>query len=358
MNKLQDILQRVIRCISLEHLPSTRLFAEWFLIIGFSKFHSFIPQYLKPQIQNITLGAGPLISLICILMHVALILDQGHFYLEALGLLFPWFLHNSPAARMYTFYAFQRLAGKCEHSLLPENYSTIFKMIEGNEHCKRFIDKLAKDPMVSQFDPKALLSLEGIFAIAPRLTRTIAANELIPVQAFEAVSKSGNIQFRSEFRYDVSESALDIPTSPKQMSSIYQQKIIPLDLPLDDLSLDPISIKPSNFGIKHDSSIIVIASLLDRIPNMAGLCRSAEIFGVDHFVLPDISVVQSKDFQTVCMTSDQWLPITQVEPLDLPSHLTTLRKSHYTIIALEQSSNSLPLHTYTFPLKVLLVIGE
>jgi tRNA guanosine-2'-O-methyltransferase len=97
---------------------------------------------------------------------------------------------------------------------------------------------------------------------------------------------------------------------------------------------------------------------LDRIPNMAGLCRSAEIFSVDQFVLPDISVVQSKDFQTVCMTSDQWLPIIQVEPLDLPSYLTTLRKSHYTIIALEQSSNSLPLHTFTFPSKFCLLLGN
>ena len=291
-------------------------------------------------------------------MHVALIVDQSQFYLEALGLLFPWFLHNSPAARMYTFYAFQRLAEKCEPSSLPENYGTIFKMIEGNEHCKRFIDKLARDPMVSQFNPTALLSLEGIFAIAPRLTRAIAANELIPVQAFEAVSKVGNIPFRSEFAHDLSESIVDIPTSPKQVPSNYQQKIDPLDLALDDLSVDPTSVKPSNSYIKQDSSIIVIASLLDRIPNMAGFCRSAEIFAVDHFVLPDVSVVQSKDFQTVCMTSDQWLPITQVEPLDLPSYLTTLRKSRYTIIALEQSSNSVPLHTYTFPPKFCLLLGN
>ena len=357
-DKFQDIIQKILRCISLEHLPSTRLFAEWFLIIGFSKFPSFIPQYLKPQIQTITLGAGPLISSICILMHVALIIDQDDFYLEALGLLFPWFLHNSPAARMYTFYAFHRLAEKCDTSLLPENYRTIFNMIKGNDHCKRFIEKLTKDPMVSQFDPKALLSLEGIFLITPRLTQTIAANELIPVQAFEAVSKVGHIPFRSDFVYDLSQPNVDISDSPKQLSSIYQQKINTLDLSLNDLSLDSTFIKTPNSEVKQDSSIIVVASLLDRIPNMAALCRSAEIFGVDHLVLPDISVIQSKDFQTVCMTSDQWIPMSQVTPLDLPSHLTNLRKAHYTIIALEQSSNSLPLHTYTFPPKFCLLLGN
>lgn len=348
--------------VSSEAVPTTRLFAEWWLVLGLCRFPGCIDTVLVAQLKNVTLAAGPLISAINILQHVCLHLDRQPLYSLGLDLLAPWFLHNSAAARMHTFWAFRTLASRCQER--RPGYQGVYEMIEGSEHCQRFLSRLADDPLLTVFDPIGMFSLEAIFGTVPRLTRVIADDEFIPVKAFSvSCEAAGSVPLTCPIGLppDVQPGALN---STKEQgdragSSVFQKKISPLDTDLDELSLDPTTaVSKARSGLPAASSIIVIASLLDRIPNMAGLCRTAEIFAAAALVLPDLKVVASKDFQTVCMTSDRWIALSEVQPSDLSEYLATQRSDGYAIVVLEQSSRSQPLQKYRFPEKFCLLLGN
>ena len=52
-------------------------------------------------------------------------------------------------------------------------------------------------------------------------------------------------------------------------------------------------------------SIIVVASLLDRVPNLAGLTRTCEIFRAQALVLADLSVMKDPDFVGISVTAER-----------------------------------------------------
>lgn len=52
-------------------------------------------------------------------------------------------------------------------------------------------------------------------------------------------------------------------------------------------------------------SIIIVASLLDRVPNLAGLTRTCEIFRAEALVLADLSVVRDPDFAGISVTAER-----------------------------------------------------
>ena len=56
---------------------------------------------------------------------------------------------------------------------------------------------------------------------------------------------------------------------------------------------------------KRLQSIIIVASLLDRVPNLAGLTRTCEIFGAEALVLADLSVVRDPDFVGISVTAER-----------------------------------------------------
>ena len=344
--------------LSVEFLPSTRLFAEWFLICGFLRFPECIQQSLIPQLQQIDLPAGPLISSLCVLMHVSLGLNQRPFYKRALALMTPWFLHNSAAARLYTFYCFHRVAEKSGNLDLASETEMMSRMIRESEHCQKFVGKLQAEPMVHLFDPIALYSLEGIFYHVPRLTDAIAADEWISGRSFQRITPDfGSLLVRQTFSSKPKKKTVKAQSSKVALDT-FQQKMNPLDT-IDLYGFDArTAVEQTRSALPPDSSIIVIASLVDRVPNMAGLCRTAEVFGIEKLVLADLDVVPTKDFQTVCMTADKWVSLEQCDPFDLSTYLTNLRKQGYTIVALEQTSSSQSLEQFKAPKKFALLLGN
>ena len=58
---------------------------------------------------------------------------------------------------------------------------------------------------------------------------------------------------------------------------------------------------------KTKQSIVVVASLLDRVPNLAGLTRTCEIFGAEALVFADLTVVRDPDFAGISVTAERHL---------------------------------------------------
>ena len=57
----------------------------------------------------------------------------------------------------------------------------------------------------------------------------------------------------------------------------------------------------------------MVASLLDKPPNLGGLCRTCEIFNVEKFVVDSLAVIQEPTFSSLALTAHQWLPMEEVK---------------------------------------------
>ncbi len=189
----------------------------------------------------------------------------------------------------------------------------------------------------------------------------------------------------------------------------FQRKILPLQDLLaesnEEARARDLVVSSVRGRKRHD--MIVVASLVDRIPNLAGLARTCEIFNAAKLVMHDLSVVQDDVFVGISVTAHLWLPmeevlfafivcfvvvwvcmsldsqsparirslcnhiamsgsllmscdtrLIQVKERNVGAYLTAQKRAGYTIIALEQTANSISLEQYEFPEKVVLLLGK
>ena len=107
----------------------------------------------------------------------------------------------------------------------------------------------------------------------------------------------------------------------------------------------------------HDD-LIVVASLVEKSPNIGGLCRTCEILGVGSLVIHSKSIIKDKEFSAVSVTAENWIPLVECQPHKLSSFLQDKRQDGYTIVAVEQTSDSVPLQNYKFPPKCVFLLGK
>ncbi|XP_038073031.1 probable methyltransferase TARBP1 [Patiria miniata] len=105
-------------------------------------------------------------------------------------------------------------------------------------------------------------------------------------------------------------------------------------------------------------SLVLVASLIDKAPNLGGLCRTSQIFGVSTLVVNNLRVTADKIFQTLSVTAEKWLPIIEVPVSDLASYLQAMRHKGYTLVGVEQTARSQCLTKYQFPERTLLLLGH
>lgn len=63
------------------------------------------------------------------------------------------------------------------------------------------------------------------------------------------------------------------------------------------------------------------ASLIDKIPNLAGLARTSEIMNASSLIIPNAAVTTNDEFKGISVTSEKWLPIYEVKEKDLLNYL-------------------------------------
>jgi hypothetical protein len=63
---------------------------------------------------------------------------------------------------------------------------------------------------------------------------------------------------------------------------------------------------------KQKQELVVVASLLDKTPNLGGLARTCEIFQASRLVLNDINVRNDTMFKQLAVTADRWIDMQQV----------------------------------------------
>ncbi|GAM19924.1 hypothetical protein SAMD00019534_030990 [Acytostelium subglobosum LB1] len=130
----------------------------------------------------------------------------------------------------------------------------------------------------------------------------------------------------------------------------YQKKILPWN-EIDDESR-------YNIMARERQRIIVVATFVDKIPNLAGLARTSEIFNVESLVVSRKAVMNDPMFQQISVSAERWLPTIEVEEKNLTTYLLAKKAEGYTLLGLEQTSTSSKLEEYKFPEKTVILLGK
>ncbi|KAK6455014.1 uncharacterized protein RJT20DRAFT_129682 [Scheffersomyces xylosifermentans] len=107
------------------------------------------------------------------------------------------------------------------------------------------------------------------------------------------------------------------------------------------------------------SDLIVVSSLVDKPPNLGGICRLCDVLGAGLMTLNDIKVKNHPQFKNVAVTADSWMPMVEVKPEEIKEFLREKKREGYTLIGLEQTDKSVELNNeLKFPKKSLILLGR
>ncbi|XP_034116341.1 uncharacterized protein LOC117575971 [Drosophila albomicans] len=107
-----------------------------------------------------------------------------------------------------------------------------------------------------------------------------------------------------------------------------------------------------------EQNLIVVASLIDKLPNLGGLARTSEVLGVTTLVVGSKSIVDKTDFTNLSMTAEKSLNILEVKPDNLSEFLINKQSMGYKIVGAEQTAHSVSFVDFKFPEKCILLLGH
>jgi len=112
------------------------------------------------------------------------------------------------------------------------------------------------------------------------------------------------------------------------------------------------------FPKKKRNELIVCATFIEKVPNLAGLARTCEIMNAQCLLIENKLVTEDEIFKGISVTSEKWIPIHEVKQANLMEYLQMQKNNGFTIVGIEQSANSKMLNEFEFPEKAVLVLGK
>lgn len=197
-------------------------------------------------------------------------------------------------------------------------------------------------------DDFTLTSIFGgvLSKISPREVDAISQAEFEKYYQNEA----GKVEVGSDYRSNWKASTEDQLSTSSNVNSPLQTKSGAWESVID-LDENTRSIKRSE--------LIVVSSLVDKPPNLGGICRLCDVLGAGLMTVDDLRVKKHPQFKNVAVTADYWMPITEVQIKDIPKFMKSKKREGYTLIGLEQTDQSIVLGKDTeFPSKSLILLGR
>ena len=354
---LKDILEIALENIEAQSQQlSIRYFYEWILVVLCLKNKDLVLPKIKAGLEKAKVSRlGIVPAYLCIYCHQVNTNSEQEID-EALELLAPWCLGQKFITRTMANSCFRRLFKEAEtYPKIQEKYSLFEKCINEalNQGDKAKNEEIMNsDFYLTDFDPKANLNLDDIFHHFPRL---LNVNDLIKgsVWSFEMKDfRIENSSLRKLKNNSVSNTIknLGINANDEAETGQVQKKIIPWNQMFD--------LQQESKKEPRHLDLIMVASLIDRAPNLGGLSRTCEIFGAGKLVLNNKKIIEEKDFLNTSVTAHQWIDIEEVKIDALEDYLKTMKGKGYTIIGIEQTSKSQKLHEFKFPAKSLILLGN
>jgi tRNA G18 (ribose-2'-O)-methylase SpoU len=255
-------------------------------------------------------------------------------------------------------------------------HPTVVRLIEfamSNKECSKFRLKCESSYLLGRFDAVKDFTIHWIFYRLPSIGE-FDPEELLPAVAFLRAAGTTSGWRIPLGPLDDDEVLKDIssdnsgaqtiatvecePTAGTGTANCLQKKIIPWQQMLFDADFDFATAGADETSGRPANDLILVCSLLDKPTNLGGLCRSAEIFNIRCLVVSSLRVKEDPAFITLAVSADKWLPIEEVRPAELLQYLRDRQADGYTLIGLEQTTNSQSLHGLRYPKRSLIVLGN
>ncbi|OVA14952.1 tRNA/rRNA methyltransferase [Macleaya cordata] len=394
----EDIVQQVTSilhlCLYRNNLPSVRQYLETFAIQIYLKFPSLVADQLGPIFRDYNMRPQALASYVFIatnvILHTTEELVRFRHLNQLLPPIIPLLTSHHHSLRGFT----QLLVYQVLFKLIPpldsnapeivplekKCFGDLKLYLAENSDCVRLRESM--EGFLDAFDPIRSSAPSGVFTARGKELEF----ECVPTSLLEKVITFLN-DVREELRCSMAKDAATIKNESlatgescngmlvsRDVSLDFQKKITLsqherldyhgdtfLEMEKEDELLNQVlqsRIADSERMKASRQQCIVVASLLDRIPNLAGLARTCEVFKTAGLAVADASVVNDKQFQLISVTAEKWVPIIEVPVSSLKVFLEKKKREGFSILGLEQTANSIPLDQYTFPKKMVLVLGR
>ena len=202
---------------------------------------------------------------------------------------------------------------------------SVYNFLEANTEMKRLRKKQSK--FFDNMDTDLYCTLDGCLSVA-----VDDVGEAIPKHMTEIIKKALADVYKESHGDDaptwkqVQEMAEEteekfFPSTDESQVN-FQRKIIPLDA-LNIALEEHREKRLRNLAGRRRQPLIVCASLVDKVPNLAGLARTSEIFAADRLVIPDKKVAKMGNFTSISVGAGDWIEIEECdEKVRLRMHLT------------------------------------
>eukprot|EP01047_Picozoa_sp_COSAG01_P079381 COSAG01_NODE_15038_length_1381_cov_29.617785_2_plen_305_part_00 len=150
-------------------------------------------------------------------------------------------------------------------------------------------------------------------------------------------------------------------------SCILQSPLGTIDaLPWADMVLGlgriaPIPLPPDP-GVRS-RQLTIVASFVDKTPNIAGLCRTCDLLGGGRpaacdLIVQDMSALEAPRFEEISHGAEQRIIIAAISQEWVLAFLKEQRRRGCDIIAVEQTSSSVSLESFVWPKRSILLLGK
>ncbi|KAI9143336.1 hypothetical protein BKA69DRAFT_1123139 [Paraphysoderma sedebokerense] len=378
------IVKELIDAIVLEVTTVTRYYIEWALMRILIKCYPKHTDEFWKMLQSWNLKAHIVISLITVANIVGRCLkDPDHqytFFKEFFSIVPGWLTSNHFTIRSFTQWAFITNWKYCRSqphlsNLLIENQlSALTTYMEKNEDVAKFLSKYHTVSYYSNdFDPSEDFTVEFIFKRLPWLWDS-ADDEKISSRIFQKLDPTPSTvipfhnpgrkfyrKIKNQIDLDLVDEIVDpIPQKDvtEEQDMAIQRKITPWETMLEtDMDLSRMNLQMTSKRRKRND-LIVVASLIDKMPNLGGLCRTCEIFNASLLTLHSLKWSQDPGFKSVAVSAERWLAMQEVRIENLKEYLVSLKLKGYRIVGVEQTSTSVSLSSFEFGEKEVVVLGK
>ncbi|ORX62740.1 hypothetical protein DM01DRAFT_1403192 [Hesseltinella vesiculosa] len=368
-----DYINRILVFTHKETNISVRVYMEWIIMRLFLIFPEQLP-ILYRELEKADNKPSLAVSILTVCISLGAHLDQavaGEYFDKIFVLLAPWLIPNHYTVRLYAFTAWEKNWQMCQERGYSHGLDSnpivqgINRFAQVHPDYVKMKDRMQEQYYLAHFDPVKDFNLEFIFREFLHVF-SIAHNERIGSRAFLRVNKEPIAQcpFSNPDRQSLYSSADPVEQLPGMQPSeegkdildeSYQKKITPWEVMLEtDIDLTKALVTEK----KRRNEIIVVASLVDRIPNLAGLCRTCEIFNASELVVHSLKVKDDPYFASISVSSEKWMPMSEVRTDDLEGFLLEKKQEGYVLCGMEQTTNSVKLGEYEFPDKCVLLLGK
>jgi tRNA(Leu) C34 or U34 (ribose-2'-O)-methylase TrmL len=401
----EAVLSVAFKIIDKNHLPSIRYYIEIFLArCLFVNPAVLIPKYMTPWFTEYNVRSPTIVSALYVLTYtVPYMISSGKYdelLFDIVLTVLPWMCSPSSQARVVTQYILSivlaHLNNDNEQGKRVDigDQSLIQKFqdyINNNREMKKMLKRQTKN--LRKLDVSKVCTLEGVMAGQLNIWGNIFPEDILGVLKDTITNVNLEVSMEDQYRLTWLQATSFISQKPKDRKvraaeaaeafkdSMYgredaegggnvrpfefQRKILPWgnvdDLVEGELKTFAASEKLSranNYTTRARQEIIVVATLVDKTPNLAGLARTCEIFGATKLVIPSKKYQDDELFSTISVTAEKWLPIEYVPEIELRDYLMSVRNRGYALVGLEQTSQSKTIQSYNFPRKVAILLGK